>query len=66
MMTIKELKEKLNEFDDDKIVLIESSYGEYSPDEINFVEEYQKPKNEWGTRVPSNFLINGNPIILSS
>ena len=64
-MTVKELKEKLNEFDDDRIVLIESSYGEYSPDEINFVEEYQEPKNEFGTHVPSNFLTNGNPIILS-
>lgn len=66
MMTVKELKEKLNEFDDDRIVLIESSYGEYSPDEIETVEEYQEPQPEWRAHVHSKYLVNGNPIILRS
>lgn len=66
MMTVKELKEKLNVFDDDRIVLIESSYGEYAPDEIVIVEEYQEPQTKWGTHVHSKFLVNGNPIILRS
>ena len=38
-MTVKELIEKLQQYNDDYIVEIDSSYGEYSPNEATRVRD---------------------------